>query len=84
MAFTVIGLSLVVLALVLALIRERRRLRPLEDLVEAMEKVDLSSPRPLLPASIDGVALPAAPGPRTREAQEAFAAARDAELAAGS
>jgi two-component system sensor histidine kinase UhpB len=55
MAFTVIGLSLVVLALVLALVRERRRLRPLEDLVEAMEKVDLSSPRPLLPASIDGV-----------------------------
>ena len=33
-------------------------------------------------ASIDGVALPAAPGPRTREAQQAFAAARDAELAA--
>ncbi len=33
-------------------------------------------------ASIDGVDLPAAPGPRTREAQEAFAAARDAELAA--
>jgi branched-chain amino acid aminotransferase len=33
-------------------------------------------------ASIDGVALPAAPGPRTVEAQEAFAAARDAELAA--
>jgi branched-chain amino acid aminotransferase len=32
-------------------------------------------------ASIDGIALPAAPGPRTREAQEAFAAARDAELA---
>ena len=56
MAFTVIGLSLVVLALALALVRERRRLRPLEDLIEAMEKVDLSSPRPLLPASIDGVA----------------------------
>ena len=35
-------------------------------------------------ASIDGVTLPAAPGPRTREAQEAFAAARDAELAAQS
>jgi branched-chain amino acid aminotransferase len=35
-------------------------------------------------ASIDGVALPEAPGPRTREAQEAFAAARDAELAAES
>jgi two-component system sensor histidine kinase UhpB len=56
MAFSVIGLSLVVLALMLALVRERRRLQPLEDLIEAMEKVDLSSPRPLLPASIDGVA----------------------------
>jgi two-component system, NarL family, sensor histidine kinase UhpB len=56
MTLTVIGLALVVLALTLALVRERRRLRPLEDLVEAMEKVDLSSPRPLLPASIDGVA----------------------------
>lgn len=33
-------------------------------------------------ASIDGVALPEAPGPRTREVQEAFAAARDAELEA--
>ncbi|HEX6781496.1 MAG TPA: sensor histidine kinase [Solirubrobacterales bacterium] len=50
-----LGLGLVVIALILALARERRRLRPLEDLVEAMEKVDLSSPRPLLPASIDGV-----------------------------
>jgi branched-chain amino acid aminotransferase len=29
---------------------------------------------------VDGVELPEAPGPRTREAQEAFAAARDAEL----
>jgi two-component system, NarL family, sensor histidine kinase UhpB len=55
MTLTVIGLCLVVLALILALVRERRRLRPLEDLVDAMEKVDLSSPRPLLPASIDGV-----------------------------
>ena len=55
MTLTVIGLALVVLALAWALVRERRRLRPLEDLVEAMEKVDLSSPRPLLPASIDGV-----------------------------
>jgi two-component system sensor histidine kinase UhpB len=52
---TVIGLALVVLALALALVRERRRLRPLEDLVEAMEKVDLSSPRLHLPPSIDGV-----------------------------
>lgn len=55
MTLTVIGLCLVVAALILALARERRRLQPLEDLVEAMEKVDLSSPRPLLPASIDGV-----------------------------
>jgi two-component system sensor histidine kinase UhpB len=55
MTLLVIGLALVVLALSLALVRERRRLRPLEDLVEAMEKVDLSSARPLLPASIDGV-----------------------------
>jgi two-component system, NarL family, sensor histidine kinase UhpB len=55
MTLLVIGLMLVVLALAVALVRERRRLRPLEDLVEAMEKVDLSSPRPLLPASIDGV-----------------------------
>lgn len=56
MTLVVIGLCLVVVALILALARERRRFRPLEDLVEAMEKVDLSSPRPLLPASIDGVA----------------------------
>jgi two-component system sensor histidine kinase UhpB len=55
MTFLVIGLCLVVVALILALARERRRFRPLEDLVEAMEKVDLSSPRPLLPTSIDGV-----------------------------
>ncbi|HET7507170.1 MAG TPA: sensor histidine kinase [Solirubrobacterales bacterium] len=55
MTLVVIGLALVALGLALALVRERRRLRPLEDLVEAMEKVDLSSPRPLLPASIDGV-----------------------------
>jgi len=55
MTLVLIGLALVVLALAIALVRERRRLRPLEDLVEAMEKVDLSSPRPLLPASIDGV-----------------------------
>jgi two-component system, NarL family, sensor histidine kinase UhpB len=55
MTLTVIGLALVVVALSLALIRERRRLRPLEDLIEAMEKVDLSSPQLHLPASIDGV-----------------------------
>jgi two-component system sensor histidine kinase UhpB len=56
MTLLVIGLALVVVALIVALARERRRFRPLEDLVEAMEKVDLSSPRPLLPASIDGIA----------------------------
>jgi two-component system sensor histidine kinase UhpB len=55
MTLVVIGLALVVVALMLALARERRRLRPLEDLVEAMEKVDLSSPRLHLPPSIDGV-----------------------------
>ena len=55
MTLLVIGLCLVVAALILALARERRRLRPLEDLVEAMEKVDLSSPRLHLPPSIDGV-----------------------------
>jgi two-component system, NarL family, sensor histidine kinase UhpB len=55
MTLLVIGLCLVVVALIVSLTRERQRLRPLEDLVEAMEKVDLSSPRPLLPASIDGV-----------------------------
>jgi two-component system, NarL family, sensor histidine kinase UhpB len=55
MTLLVIGLALVVVALSLALLRERRRLRPLEDLIEAMEKVDLSSPQLHLPASIDGV-----------------------------
>jgi two-component system sensor histidine kinase UhpB len=55
MTLLVIGLCLVVVALIVSLTRERRRLQPLEDLVEAMEKVDLSRPRPLLPASIDGV-----------------------------
>ncbi|MGN6816903.1 MAG: sensor histidine kinase [Solirubrobacterales bacterium] len=56
MTLLVIVLAILVVALAAGLLRERRRLRPLEDLVEAMEKVDLSSPRPLLPASIDGVA----------------------------
>jgi two-component system, NarL family, sensor histidine kinase UhpB len=54
MTLTVIGLALVVVALSLALLRERRRLAPLERLIEDMEKVDLSSSGPL-PASIDGV-----------------------------
>ncbi|HET7573792.1 MAG TPA: sensor histidine kinase [Solirubrobacterales bacterium] len=54
MTLTVIGLGLVVVALSLALVRERRRLAPLERLIEDMEKVDLSRSGPL-PASIDGV-----------------------------
>lgn len=55
MTLLAIGLALAVLALAIGLARERRRLAPLEDLVEAMEKVDLSRPRPVVPASIDGV-----------------------------
>ncbi len=55
MTFAVIGLALVVVALALALVRERQRMRPLEHLIEEMEKVDLGRPGPLLPASIDGI-----------------------------
>jgi branched-chain amino acid aminotransferase len=54
------------------------------DEVKAADEAFLASTTRELQAvaSIDGVALPAAPGPRTRAAQEAFAAARDAELEA--
>ncbi len=38
-----------------ALVRERRRFAPLEQLIEDMEKVDLNRPAPALPDSIDGV-----------------------------
>jgi two-component system sensor histidine kinase UhpB len=51
----IVALALAAAGLAVALVHLRRRYRPLEDLVQAMEKVDLSSPRPLLPASIDGV-----------------------------
>ena len=51
----IVVLALAVAALALALLRLRRRYAPLEDLIEEMEKVDLSRPGPLLPASIDGV-----------------------------
>jgi two-component system sensor histidine kinase UhpB len=44
-----------VAALVANLARLKRRSRPLERLIEEMEKVDLSRPGPLLPRSIDGV-----------------------------
>ena len=57
MTWFVIGLlCLAVAVLVAALLRERRRLQPLERLIEDMEKVDLSRPGLALPASIDGVA----------------------------
>ncbi|HEY2477098.1 MAG TPA: aminotransferase class IV [Solirubrobacterales bacterium] len=55
----------------------------LDELKGASEAFLASTTRELQAvARIDGVALPEAPGPRTREAQEAFAAARDVELEA--
>jgi two-component system sensor histidine kinase UhpB len=56
-------MTVVVIALLLAavvgltvnLVMTRRRLAPLERLIEEMEKVDLSRPGPVLPRSIDGV-----------------------------
>jgi two-component system, NarL family, sensor histidine kinase UhpB len=51
----IVVLALSVIALAINLLRLRRRYAPLEDLIEEMEKVDLSRPGLLLPASIDGV-----------------------------
>lgn len=51
---TIIVLALAVAALAVGLLRMRRRLAPLEQLIEEMEKVDLSRPGGL-PASINGV-----------------------------
>ncbi|HUC00082.1 MAG TPA: sensor histidine kinase [Solirubrobacterales bacterium] len=51
----IVVLALAVIALAVNLLRLRRRYAPLEDLIEEMEKVDLSRPGLLLPASIDGV-----------------------------
>jgi two-component system, NarL family, sensor histidine kinase UhpB len=51
----IVVLAAAIVTLAAALIVERRRLAPLERLVEEMEKVDLSRPGPVLPASIDGV-----------------------------
>jgi len=48
-------LVVAVAALAASLARMRRRFGPLEHLIEEMEKVDLSRPGPLLPASIDGI-----------------------------
>ena len=51
----IVTLAAATVALAAAWIRERRRFAPLEDLIEEMEKVDLSRPGPLLPGSIDGI-----------------------------
>jgi two-component system sensor histidine kinase UhpB len=51
----ILVLAIAVAALAASLIRLKRRSRPLERLIEEMEKVDLSRPGPLLPASIDGI-----------------------------
>ncbi|MDX6625123.1 MAG: two-component system, NarL family, sensor histidine kinase UhpB [Solirubrobacterales bacterium] len=50
-----IGLGAAAIALLVNQVLLRRRFTPLERLIEEMEKVDLSRPGPLLPASIDGV-----------------------------
>jgi two-component system, NarL family, sensor histidine kinase UhpB len=51
----IVVLAAVVVALAIALFRLNGRFGPLERLIEEMEKVDLSRPGPLLPASIDGI-----------------------------
>ncbi|HEX2391833.1 MAG TPA: sensor histidine kinase [Solirubrobacterales bacterium] len=51
----IVGLAVAAVALTLALLRTRRRYRPLERLIDEMEKVDLSRPGSPLPSSIDGV-----------------------------
>jgi two-component system sensor histidine kinase UhpB len=51
----IVVLAVAVVALAISLLRLKRRLTPLERLIEEMEKVDLSRPGPLLPGSIDGV-----------------------------
>jgi two-component system sensor histidine kinase UhpB len=50
-----LGIAVAAIGLVVNLALLRRRFTPLERLIEEMEKVDLSRPGPLLPASIDGV-----------------------------
>jgi two-component system sensor histidine kinase UhpB len=52
----IVVLAVLAAALALGLLAQRRRFAPIEDLIEEMEKVDLSRPGPVLPASIDGVA----------------------------
>ncbi|MET0557394.1 MAG: sensor histidine kinase [Solirubrobacterales bacterium] len=56
MLVVAIALLVLVIALAISLLRLRRRLEPLETLIEEMEKVDLGRPGAALPSSIDGVA----------------------------
>src|SRR4051794_24460395 len=51
----IVVLAAAVAVLAVALFRLNSRFGPLERLIEEMEKVDLSRPGPLLPASIDGI-----------------------------
>jgi two-component system, NarL family, sensor histidine kinase UhpB len=51
----IVVLAVVAAALAANLVVLRRRFAPLEDLIEEMEKVDLSTPGPVFPGSIDGV-----------------------------
>jgi two-component system, NarL family, sensor histidine kinase UhpB len=51
----IVALAVLATALAFGLLRLRRRFAPLESVIEEMEKVDLSRPGPVLPASIDGV-----------------------------
>jgi two-component system, NarL family, sensor histidine kinase UhpB len=51
----IVVLAIAAIGLAANLIALRRRFAPLERLIEDMEKVDLSSPGQVLPASIDGV-----------------------------
>lgn len=51
----IVALAVVAAALAVNVVVLRRRRAPLENLIEEMEKVDLSRPGPILPASIDGV-----------------------------
>jgi two-component system, NarL family, sensor histidine kinase UhpB len=51
----IVALAALAVGLAVNLVLTRRRFAPLENLIEEMEKVDLSRPGPTLPASIDGV-----------------------------
>ncbi len=51
----IVVLAVVAMALAVNLVVLRRRFAPLENVIEEMEKVDLSRPGPLLPDSIDGI-----------------------------